>query len=117
MCFTFQAGRESILASCVLNVFNALVTSPLFAQLRGQKQLGYVVASYVRRELGVLSWYVLLQTDRRPELAESLVAAFIQEDVAKLLADLTPEILAEVAGARGGFRHGFPLTPLRLCKA
>lgn len=96
---TFQIGADSIALSCVLDAFNALVANPLFADLRGHKQLGYVVASFTRRELGVLSWAVLCQTDRRIELAESMVANFVATDVSRLLDELTEAQLHEMVGS------------------
>ncbi len=93
--FTFQIGPDSVPLSCTLEAFNALVANPIFAELRGQKQLGYVVMSFTRRELGVLSWVVLVQTDRRVELAEAMVLDFVHENIRAILDSVGAEEFAE----------------------
>ena len=67
-----------------------LISSLSSAELRSKKELGYVVLSFTRNEYNVLAWAILVQTDRRMSLAESLVDDFIAS-IASLLENLSAE--------------------------
>lgn len=74
-------------------LFDACVSRVVTSELRAEKELGYVVMSFTRREWNALYWIVLVQTDRRMSLAEALVADFMADSVPR-----------EMEALRGGSR-------------
>jgi secreted Zn-dependent insulinase-like peptidase len=91
----FQICRDGPREYGLLLLLDTAVQRVL-SELRTEKELGYVVMCFVRREHGVLYWNILVQTDRRLELAESLVSEFMRVSAASALAAETSETFAKV---------------------
>ncbi len=64
-------------------LFDSYVERTVRSELRGDKELGYVAMSFVRREWNAIYWILLFQTDRRMSLAEAFIADFIAITVPK----------------------------------
>jgi len=92
----FQACRDTPRDYGLMLLFDTLVERALRSELRGDKELGYVVMCFVRREHGALYWNVLVQTDRRLELAESMVSEFINVSAPRDLAAQTADTFASL---------------------
>ena len=74
----FQIPGDSIRMQALVMLFNSLFSGSFETQLRGKKELGYVVLTYPRREHSILYWTILIQTERRMELAEEFISEWFR---------------------------------------
>ncbi len=104
----FQVCEDSPRSYALTMLFETVVERTLKSELRGEKELGYVVMSFVRREYGAVYWNVLVQTDRRIELAESYVSEFINVSAPRDLAAQTRDSFATLcAGVAASLRQPY----------
>jgi len=64
--------------------FPAMANEPCYNQLRTNEQLGYIVASQVRRSNGTQGLKVLVQSNSHPSHVDSRIHAFLEEFRASL---------------------------------
>ncbi|KAJ3072227.1 Insulinase (Peptidase M16) [Podochytrium sp. JEL0797] len=55
-----------------------IVKEPCFNVLRTQEQLGYIVSSGIRKQTGMISFRVLVQSERGPQYIEERVEVFLK---------------------------------------
>jgi secreted Zn-dependent insulinase-like peptidase len=85
----FQLYPDNVRNYALALLFDTLIERVARSELRADKELGYVVMSFVRREWNAIYWNILVQTDRRMSLAEAFVADFIACSVPIELEQLT----------------------------
>ncbi|KAJ3143098.1 Insulinase (Peptidase M16) [Physocladia obscura] len=59
-------------------LFAQIVKEPCFNVLRTQEQLGYIVASGIRKQTGMISFRVLVQSEKGPKFIEDRVEGFLK---------------------------------------
>jgi secreted Zn-dependent insulinase-like peptidase len=72
-------------------LFEAFFEPSVRGELRADKELGYAVLSFMRREWNAVYWNILIQTDRRMSLAETFVANFMASTIPRELELLKDE--------------------------
>ena len=81
----YQCGQQSTKSDVILSLLAQIVKEPCFNVLRTQEQLGYIVASGIRRTCGVQGLIVIVQSDRHPEYLDSRIENFVASMEEKLV--------------------------------
>lgn len=86
----YQTEPESTRNNVLVELFCQIINESTYHQLRTQEQLGYIVASGVRRLGGMQGVRFILQSDRSPHYLDERIEAYIQS-VRESLANLSDE--------------------------
>jgi len=73
----FEVNDESTRNNALAELFCQIINESTYHVLRTQEQLGYIVASGIRRFNGVQGVRFILQSDRSPDVLEERIEAFL----------------------------------------
>ncbi|KAH6579183.1 hypothetical protein BASA60_003367 [Batrachochytrium salamandrivorans] len=73
-----------------LSILSQIGHEPVFDQLRTKEQLGYMVYSGIRKQPEMLSYRIIIQSERDPAYLESRIVAFLNQ-LETILVEMTPE--------------------------
>ncbi|KAH6565205.1 hypothetical protein BASA62_007439 [Batrachochytrium salamandrivorans] len=73
-----------------LSILSQIGHEPVFDQLRTKEQLGYMVYSGIRKQPEMLSYRIIIQSERDPAYLESRIVAFLHQ-LETILVEMTPE--------------------------
>jgi insulysin len=77
--YTLQvADYDNIKQRAAAYLFAFIVREPCFDQLRTKEQLGYIVFSGIKKQTGVLSFRIIVQSERHPIHLEHRVEDFLK---------------------------------------
>ncbi|GAA5970032.1 hypothetical protein JCM11641_000241 [Rhodosporidiobolus odoratus] len=82
--FTYVGNLYDDELRAKLSLFGTLIAEPLFDDLRGKQQLGYIVSSGPRKSIAFMGMRVIVQSERDANHVESQIDAFWTEFRAKL---------------------------------
>ncbi len=76
--YTLQvADYDDIKQKAAANLFAFIMREPCFDQLRTKEQLGYIVFSGIKKQTGVFSFRIIIQSEKHPIYLEQRIETFL----------------------------------------
>ena len=73
-----QCGEDETRLNAILDLFAQITREPCFDTLRTKEQLGYIVWSSARKSTSDRGYFVLVQSNRKPDFLDHRIEEFLK---------------------------------------